>query len=80
MLIIAPTICSEKSNQKEEKGDLRYSRQEFSYQSLQRTFHLQKDVVDIEKIEAKYENGLLHLLIPKREEAKQKSPGQIKIS
>ena len=73
------TISSEKSNQ-EEQEDERYSRKEFSYQSFQRTFTLQKDVVDSDKIQAKYENGLLHLLIPKKEEAKQKPPRLIEIS
>ena len=76
----SPTISSERSNEKEEKDEERYSRKEFSYQSFQRTFTLQKDVVDIDKIEAKYENGLLHLLIPKKEEAKQKPPRLIQIS
>ncbi len=74
------TISSERSNEKEEKEDERYSRKEFSYQSFQRTFTLQKDVMDIDKIQAKYENGLLHLLIPKKEEAKQKPPRLIQIS
>lgn len=74
------TISSEKSNQKEENNkDEKYSRKEFSYQSFQRTFTLSKDVVDADKIEAKYENGLLHLVIPKKEEAKQKPPRQIQI-
>jgi HSP20 family protein len=74
------TISSEKSTEKEDKDDERYSRKEFSYQSFQRTFTLHKEVVDIEKIQAKYENGLLHLLIPKKEEAKQKPPRLIQIS
>lgn len=74
------TISSEKSNQKEDREEERYFRREFSYQSFQRTFTLQKDVVDVDKIEAKYENGLLHLLIPKKEEAKQKPPRLIQIS
>jgi|SRR3990170_7682773 len=74
------TISSERSSQKEEDRDERYSRREFSYQSFQRTFNLQKEVVDLDKIEAKYENGLLHLLIPKKEEAKQKPPKLIQIS
>lgn len=73
------TISSESSH-KEEREDEKYSRKEFSYQSFQRTFNLQKDVVDVEKIEAKYENGLLHLLIPKKEEVKQKPPRLIQIS
>lgn len=74
------TISSERTNQKEEGENERYSRKEFSYQSFQRTFNLQKDVVDIEKIQARYENGLLQLLIPKKEEAKQKPPRLIQIS
>jgi HSP20 family protein len=74
------TISAESGNQKEDKDDERYYRKEFSYQSFQRTFNLQKDVVDINKIQAKYENGLLHLHIPKKEEAKQKPPRLIHIS
>lgn len=74
------TISSERSDQKEEKESEKYSRKEFSYQSFQRTFNLQKDVMDVDKIQAKYENGLLHLLIPKKEEAKQKPPRLIQIS
>lgn len=76
----ALTISSERTHQKDESEGARYARREFSYQSFQRTFTLQKDVVDIDKIEAKYENGLLHLLIPKKEEAKQKPPRLIQIS
>lgn len=74
------TISSERSSEKAQKYDERYSRKEFAYQSFQRTFTLQKDVMDIENIQAKYENGLLHLLIPKKEEAKQKPPRLIQIS
>ncbi len=74
------SISSETNHQKEQKEDELFSRKEFSYQSFLRTFTLQKDVVDIEKIEARYENGLLQLLIPKKEEAKQKPPRLIQIS
>jgi HSP20 family protein len=74
------TISSERTNQQEENENERYSRKEFSYQSFQRTFTLKKDVVDIDKIQAKYESGLLRLLIPKKEEAKQKPPRLIQIS
>lgn len=38
-----------------------------------------KDVLDIEKIEANYENGLMYLFIPKKEE-KQKPPRLIEIA
>lgn len=74
------TISSERTQQTEDKQEERFSRKEFSYQSFQRTFTLQKEVMDIDKIQAKYENGLLQLVIPKKEEAKQKPPRLIEIS
>ena len=74
------TISSEKTVEKEDKQDVRYTSREFSYQSFSRTFNLQKDVVDTEKIQAKYEDGVLHLLIPKKENAKQQQPRLIEVS
>ena len=74
------TISSEKTTEKEEKDDVKYTSREFSYQSFSRTFNLQKDVVDTDKIKAKYEDGVLHLVIPKMEHAKQKRPKLIEIS
>jgi HSP20 family protein len=74
------TISSEKQTQDEEKDGDRYTRREFSYQSFQRVFQLPKEVVDSENIQARYENGVLHLTIPKREEAKQRPPRMIQIA
>ena len=74
------TISSEKENRQEQKEGEKYSRREFSYQSFQRIFELPVHVVDAEHIQAKYENGLLHLVIPKKEEAKQRPPRTIQIS
>ena len=73
------TISSAKQHE-ETKKEESYTRREFSYQSFTRTFQLPKDVVDSEKIMATYENGLLKLTIPKKEEAKQKAPKQISIN
>lgn len=73
------TISSEKQHQNEQKEGERFSRKEFSYQSFKRSFSLPKEVVDDDKIAARYENGVLHLSIPKREEAKPRPPKQIKI-
>lgn len=67
------TISSEKKETNEQKEGERYTRREFSYQSFERSFQLHKDVVDADRIEAKYDNGVLHLTIPKKEEVKQKS-------
>lgn len=74
------TITSEKNYEREEDGDSKYSRKEFSYQSFSRMFTLPKEVVDADKIEARYENGVLNLTIPKKEEAKQKPPRTIQIA
>ena len=73
------TISSVKQNTDEKKSD-NYTRKEFSYQSFQRSLELPKDIVEGEKIKANYENGLLRLVIPKREEVKRKAPKQIEIA
>jgi len=72
------TISSSKEN-KNEDNKHNYTRREFSYQSFQRSFELSKDVVDEERIEAKYENGVLKLMIPKTERAKKQAPRMIEI-
>ena len=74
------TITSERKEKNEQREGERYTRREFSYQSFQRSFQLPKDVVDADKIEARYENGLLQLVIPKKEEAKQRPPRMIHIA
>ncbi len=76
----ALTISSEKQDEREEKEGESYNRKEFSYQSFYRIFHLPKEVIDADKINAKYQHGLLSLVIPKREEAKQKPARLIDIS
>ncbi len=74
------TISSERENKNEQKEGERYTKREFSYQSFFRSFQLQKEVIDTQNINAKYENGVLNLVIPKKEEAKQKSPRTIEIN
>ena len=65
-------------NCKESEGK-KYSRKEFCYESFKRSFTLPKDV-DIEKIGAKYTDGILLITLPKREEAKEKPKREITIS
>ncbi|WP_445432895.1 Hsp20/alpha crystallin family protein [Chryseobacterium indoltheticum] len=57
----------QRRQQEENSGN--YTRKEFSYQSFQRSFELSKDVVDDENIEARYENGVLRLTLPKKKSA-----------
>ena len=72
------TISSEKEEQNELKENERISKQEFSYQSFTRSFTL-PELVEDENISAKYENGILSISIPKKEEAKPKPVKQIEI-
>ena len=62
------TISAEKEEKKEEK-DKRYNRREYNYSSFSRSFTL-PDKVKQEDIQATYENGVLALLLPKKEEAR----------
>jgi len=74
------TISSEKSEERREDGKDKFSRREFSYESFQRSFNLPKEVVDEDKIEAHYRDGVLQLTIPKKEKAKQKPARKIAVS
>ncbi len=73
------TISSEKKEEKEEKSGDSITRQEFSYQSFQRTFTVPESVVNADQISAKYDNGILHVILPKRDEVKPKPAKEIKI-
>ncbi len=50
--------------------DVKTVRREFSYQSFKRSFSIDEKI-NAEAIKAKYENGLLKLLLPKLAETKQ---------
>jgi HSP20 family protein len=64
-------IAMEKKNeQKEGHKHGRYLRSEFSYEKYAQTLLLPDDV-DQEKIEAKMENGVLNIHLPKREKVQQ---------
>lgn len=74
------TISSEKSDEKVEKDGEKIARREFSYQSFQRSFPVPEDMVNADKISAKYNEGILHVTLPKQEAAKAKPAKEIKIS
>lgn len=75
------TISSQREQTGEEE-DARgnYTRREFSYQSFQRSFSLPENRVQGDKIAARYMDGILHVTIPKSENAKVKPAKQIAIS
>lgn len=70
------TISFEKKTETEQK-EVKTHRKEFSVTNFKRSFSVD-DKINVEAIEAKYENGLLKLTLPKKEEVKV-SPKQIAI-
>ena len=62
------TISTEKEETREEK-ESRYTRKEYNYSSFSRSFSL-PDEVSKDNIQAAYTDGVLHLTLPKKEEAK----------
>jgi len=72
------TVSSEKEETQEDK-DEKVMRKEFSYYSFSRSFTLPL-TVNSEKIRATHKDGILQVIIPKKEEAKEKPSREIKIS
>lgn len=74
------TISSEdKSESTEENKEENYTRREYKYSSFSRSFTL-PDAADGEKIVANYKDGVLNVVISKKEEAKIKPTRTIEIS
>ncbi len=72
-------ISSVKQSESHSDADRNLTRREFSYQSFSRSFTL-PELVERDGITAKYENGILRVNIPKKEEAKPKPLKQIPVS
>ncbi|OAB78674.1 Hsp20/alpha crystallin family protein [Cochleicola gelatinilyticus] len=72
------TISAEEKNERIEE-DATYTRREFSYSSFKRSFNL-PELVDEDNITANYKDGVLGVVIPKKEEAKPKPPKSIEIA
>jgi HSP20 family protein len=74
------TISSEKKEERKEEEKGRFTRREFSYQSFQRSFSIPENLVDGEKISARYCEGILCIALPKKEEVKPKPAREISIA
>ena len=73
------TIAADKETKNEDSTDAGYVKREFRSQAFRRSFRLPENTVDGDKIEARYEAGILHLTLPKREEVKPKPARMIEI-
>lgn len=71
------TISSEKEETKEEK-EKKFTRKEYNYSSFSRTFTLPEEI-NKEKIEAMYEDGVLKIALPRKEEEKKPSAKHIAV-
>ena len=74
------TISAEKEEKKEEKREEDgYSRKEYSFNSFSRSFTLPDNVKDSD-IDAKYDNGILKVTVPKEKETAGKAVKKITVS
>lgn len=72
------SISSERSEEHVDEEE-NYTRREFGYSSFKRTFTL-PDTIESNHISAKYNEGILSVHLPKREEAKEKPAKRISVS
>ncbi len=68
-------ISAEKKSEKEESKEGKFTRREFNYASFKRIFPLD-DLINREGITAAYEDGVLKLVLPKKEESARKQTSQ----
>lgn len=72
------TISSEKTSETEDKDSEEFTRKEFSKVSFSRSFTLPKSI-NLDKISADYNNGILSVVLPKHEDQKVAVNRQIEI-
>jgi HSP20 family protein len=71
------SISAEKEmEEKTEEGQ--HTRKEYSFHSFKRTFQIPQPIKE-DKIEAKYDNGILKVIMPKQKEAQMKTVQRIEI-
>lgn len=73
------TVKVDKPEQSEKSENYKYAHREFGMYNFEKQFQV-PDSVKVDNIDAKFENGVLYLLLPKKEEALEKAPVDIKVS
>jgi HSP20 family protein len=71
------TVNAEKKTESTEENK-RYTRKEFSFSTFKRSFTLPENI-DVEKMVAKHEHGILSITIPKKMEEKKENMKEIEI-
>ena len=70
---------SAESRQETETVEEKFTRKEFNFSSFARSFTLPR-TIDVAKVAAAYESGILYVTLPKKEEAKVNPSIEVKIS
>lgn len=73
------TIKVDKKEEEAQKEEFKYAHREFETFNFEKQFKIPNSV-NTENIDAKFENGILNIVLPKKEEALEKAPVDIKIS
>jgi HSP20 family protein len=73
------TVKVDKPEESEKAENYKYAHREFGAFNFEKQFQVPNSV-KADSIDAKFENGVLQLLLPKKEEALEKAPVDIKVS
>lgn len=73
------TVSAQKEDQREEEKE-GYVNKEFSYNSFTRSMSIPETVDDEKEVSARYEDGVLRLMLQKKEHMESKKAKQIKVS
>lgn len=76
--ILTIKVNKEEENKEAKTEEFKYAHREFGAFNFEKSFKVPNSV-DVENISAKFENGILHVVLPKKEEALEKAPVDIKI-
>jgi HSP20 family protein len=72
-------VQKKQSSLDEKAENSKYLRKEFGFSSFSRSFNL-SDTVNTNEIKATYDQGILLISIPKKEEAKPQAPKRVEIN
>lgn len=73
-------LCISSEKEEDKKEDKKnYTRREYSYNSFKRSFSLPENSLP-DKVNAKYDKGILHIVLPKKEVTVSKLSKEIKVS
>ena len=73
------TISAERKGEQAVQEEVKYTRKEFTFASFKRSFSL-PETINEEGINASYQNGILAITLPKKEEALPKAKRLVAIS